>query len=149
MTYLGVHWGVRAARHAMIANANAHIAPNTAFADAQRAQAASSDHSVDVENSHYAIKFNDVRRLSNYDLSEARWLSNEWQKVLGMCGPPLRPLQERAVFQEEDLVTRINRVVEATLKECLPRAIANALQQAAINPAPDSQMSGKFSFSLR
>lgn len=146
--YLGVHWGVRAARQAMVAIANEHIMPNDSYANAQRAQAESSDHSVAVENSHYAIKYNDVRRLSNFALWEARWVAHEWQKVLGMFGPPLRPLRERALFKEEDLIARVNRVVEETLKDCLPNAIANAFRQSAIRQAPDDRSSSKFSSSI-
>lgn len=73
-TYLDVDWGVRASRHAMIAIAKEHIMPNETFTAVQRALADSSDHSVAVENAHYAIKFNDVRRLSNLEIWQARWL---------------------------------------------------------------------------
>lgn len=143
MVYLGVLWGVRAARQAMIAMANEHIMANESFTNVQRAQAESSDHSVSVEREHYALKLNDVRRLSNFALWGARWVTHEWQKVLGMHGPPLRPLRERAIFKEEELIARVNRVVEETLKACLPVAIAKALEQPAIKPLPNDGSSSQ------
>lgn len=145
--YLAVHWGVRAARQALIAMAKEHIMPNDTFTIVQRAQADSSDHSVAIENSHYGIKFNDVRRLSNYDLYESRWLTTEWQKTLGMFGPALRPLRERGVFKKEELHVEMKRVVVESLNTILPEAINNAVKLAMKQVQHDN--SSKYSFALR
>lgn len=128
--YLGTHWGIRDMRHAFIAISREHLQADAAFADVQKALADSSDHSIAVEEAHYAIKYGDVTRLTNFAMSQARWVSQQWQKVLGMSGPPLRPLRERAVFNEEDLASRINRVLEATVSARLPALLEDALQKA-------------------
>lgn len=128
--YLGVDWGVRATRHAMIAMAREHLMPNESFTAVQRALADSSDHSVQTEEGHYAIKHGDAPRMSNLTIWRSRWVIQEWWKVLALAGEPLRPLRERQIFQEEDLTVRITRTVDAAVQSSLPAALSTSLDRA-------------------
>lgn len=112
----------------MIAIAREHIQPNEAFTAVQRALADSSDHSVAIEDHHYAIKFGDIPRLSNLVISRTRWLLTEWWGVLAFSGEPLRPLVERQMFDEIDLSSRINRVVETTLTSSIEKNMASIVE---------------------
>lgn len=128
--YLGTHWGVQAMRHAMIAIAKAFIMASRAFSDAERAMAENSDHSLETELHHYSLKFGDVARLTNFTVAQGRWVARQWQSVLGMSGPPPRPLKDRALFEDEDLSTRVMKLVEAKLAAELPTIMANAIKMA-------------------
>lgn len=128
--YLGVDWGVRATRHAMIAIAREHLMPNESFTAVQRALADSSDHSVETEQGHYAIKHGDAPRISNLIIWRSRWVIQEWWKVLALTGEPLRPLCERQVFQEDDLTTRVTRTVDSAVEAALPGALTASLDRA-------------------
>lgn len=114
----------------MIAIAREHLMPNESFTAVQRALADSSDHSIQTEEGHYAIKHGDAPRLSNIVIWRSRWVVQEWWKVLAMSGEPLRPLRERQVFQEEDLTIRITRTVNAVLESALPIALSTSLDHA-------------------
>lgn len=137
-------------RHAMIAIAKAFIMANRAFADAESALAENSDHSVETENAHYAIKFGDVTRLTNFTVCQSRWVARQWQAVLGMAGPPLRPLKERALFVDEDLSTRVMKLVEDKLTASLPSIIASAIKNALPDLIAHSKSTsiGKLLFSI-
>lgn len=115
-------------RHAMIAMARAFIMATRAFADAERALAQNSDHSVDTENSHYAIKFGDVTRLTNFKVCECRWVSRKWQGVLGLCGPLVRPLIETALLEDEDFSTRVLKLVDVKLSSELSSIVTGAIK---------------------
>lgn len=117
-------------RHAMIAIAKAFIMASRAFADAESALAENSDHSVETEKAHYALKFGDVTRLTNFTVCQGRWVARQWQAVLGMSGPPPRPLKERAMFEDDDLSTRVMKLVEAKLAAELPSIMENAIKIA-------------------
>ncbi|KAF7965750.1 hypothetical protein HWV62_42010 [Athelia sp. TMB] len=126
--FLDVGWGVRDLRHAMIAIAKEHIAPNDTFTLVQGLLSDSSDHSVAIENANYAIPYGDVTRLTNLAMWEANWLWKQWMATLGMSGKPLLPLKERAAVNEEQLGERVQRVVEATVKSSLPTILASVLE---------------------
>lgn len=71
--YMGVSWGVGDTRHGMIAVAQQYLAPGKVFADLQQITAGSSDHSVAIEEHHYAIRFDDIPRLSNLVICRTRY----------------------------------------------------------------------------
>lgn len=114
----------------MIAVAREHLLPNESFTAVQRALADSSDHSVQTEEGHYAIKHGDAPRLSNLVIWRSRWVIHEWWKVLALNGEPLRPLRERQVFQEDDITTRVTRTVDTAIASSLPGALSASLDRA-------------------
>ncbi|KAF7978995.1 hypothetical protein HWV62_44265 [Athelia sp. TMB] len=128
--YLGVDWGVQPTRHAMIAISREHLMPDDSFNAIQHALADSSDHSVNTEQQHYAIKHGDTPRLSNLVVWRARWVIHQWWKVLALDGEPLCPLRQREVFQEENINTHVSRTVAAAIQSSLPNALAASLETA-------------------
>ena len=114
----------------MIAIAREHLMPDASFALIQRALADSSDHSVQVEREHYAIKPGDAPRLSNLEIWRLRFVLKQWWRVLGLHGEPLRPLRDRQQLDEEDLTARVSRTIDAALSSALPAALETALERA-------------------
>lgn len=138
MHFLGVSWGIHDTRHAMIGIAREFIHPNETFTAVQRAMAASSDHSVAIESSHYAIQYKDIPRLTASFIWEARYVIKEWWAAIGASGIESDysvPLRSRAALNVEDISCQIIRRVEeklatsmdAMLGKILPSIIAGVL----------------------
>lgn len=103
------------------------------FAAIQQALARSSDHSASVEEAHYAIKFGDIRRLSNFTVWEARWIIQQWWAILGLGGEPPKPIRERQVLNEEDLNTKVHRVVETSVQAAMGPIVTETLKELKEN----------------
>lgn len=116
--FFGVNWGINHTRHFLIGMSREFIEANETFMAIQRVMAASSDHSVDVEKSHYAIQYKDVPRLTSSYVWEARYVIREWWKAIGALGTETEysvPLRSRVKVDVEDISTQIVRCVEEKL----------------------------------
>lgn len=108
-----------------------------AFTAIQRALAQSSDHSAAVEEAHYAIKFGDIRRLSNFTMCEARWIIQQWWGILGLRGVPPKPIRERQVFDSEDLNTKVSHVVQDVLAPAVSETLKDVIRETILSMAPE------------
>lgn len=127
-------WGaditINQLRHLMIGVGREFLRPTETFLAWQKSVAASSDHSFEVETSHYAIPFDDLPRLTSSKIWEARSVAHEWWGVIGALGadaPPPLPIRSRPVVDVEDLSTQILKRVEEQLQTLLPGIIARVL----------------------
>lgn len=126
----GVSWGINSTRHAMIGLMREFLKPSATFLEWDRAVAASSDHSLEVETAHYAIQHSDLPRLSSSNVWEAREVAHQWWEAIGALnpdGPHPLPLRSRPVLEVEDLSTKILKSVEEMLQKMLPSMLARAI----------------------
>ena len=84
--FFGCSWGASDVRQGMITLGREFISPNETFPCADDVLAEAADHSTEIDVAHYAIVHGNLPRISNNELAQQRWLSEEWSSLLGM-GP--------------------------------------------------------------
>lgn len=128
--YWGAAWGINQTRHGMIAMMRQFMRPPEAFTRWDQAVAESSDHSFEVETSHYAVEFREVPRLTSSKVWAARTVAHEWWAVIGANspgGPHPLPLCSKPIVEVDDLSSKILKSVEEHLERLLPAMLARAL----------------------
>lgn len=77
----------------MITLGREFISPNEAFPCADDLLAEGANHSAQVDHFHYGIVYG-VPRLTNNEMAQHRWLSEQWASVLGLSTiPPPEPVR--------------------------------------------------------
>jgi len=120
------------------------ISPNEAFPCADDLLAEAANHSAQVDRFHYGVVYG-VPRLTNNEIAQHRWLSEQWASVLGLSTipppEPVRLMQIRArqkaanPVDENQLARQISDQVKAAIVD---------LQRVA-NPVDEDQLARRIS----
>lgn len=125
--------GLRDFRQLMITIGHEFISPNETFVNADGILAESADHSVGIDQGHYAVVHGAIPRLSIGTMCSQRWLGHQWDRFLGFGPlPPQAPVRLRSTAADGDTLRSTSDQVAATVKTLLTSFFTNEVKEMLV-----------------